>query len=91
MSDETENQPIYVDQDSRSEVYEWSAPNGDGGTIIFPRGVEQWADDNEVAIVRINSRTGVVEYQKKLGTKWMDVTKPLKSSLQSVGEASEDS
>lgn len=90
MTDETEELPsIYVDQDSRSEVYEWSAPNGDGGTIIFPRGVEQWADDNEVSLVRINSKTGAVEYLSAIGSKWTDVTKSAKSSLRSVEAAAD--
>lgn len=94
MQDETEETitpQFTIEQDSRSEVYEWSAPNGDGGFIIFPAGVEEWAAENEVSLVRVSNRTGAVEYLKEVGTKWVDVTRSVKSSLRSVGEATTDS
>lgn len=94
MNDETEETTLpqfTIEQGSNSEVYEWSAPNGDGGFIIFPAGVEEWAAQNEVSLVRVSNRTGAVEYLREIGSKWTDVTKSTKSSLRSVGEATTDS
>lgn len=95
MSDETEKDipeiEFEVNQDSRAETFDWSAPNGDGGFIIFPSGVEAWAEANGLSLVRVNGRNGNVEYLKELGAKWTDVTKSLKSSLCSIGEATTDS
>jgi len=70
----------YVPPDSRSEVYTWSHPNGKGGTIIFPRGVEQFADDNEVQVVRIAGDTGCIEILQKVGGSWRAVDRPLRQA-----------
>jgi len=65
---------------SRSEWLDWSAPSGDNGTIIFPRGVEQFADDNDVQLVRISGKTGMIQILQEIGGQWRDVDKPLKSA-----------
>jgi len=71
--------------DSRSEWHDWSAPSGDNGTIIFPRGVEQFADDNDVQLVRISGKTGMIEVLQELGSQWRAVDKPLRqAALKSI-------
>lgn len=95
MSDENEKElpeiEFDISSDSRAETFDWSAPNGDGGFIIFPAGVEAWAEANNISLVRVSGRTGAVEYLKELGSKWTAVDKPLKSSVRAIGEATTDS
>jgi hypothetical protein len=72
--------------DSRSEWHDWSAPSGDNGTIIFPRGVEQFADDNDVQLVRISGKTGMIEVLQELGGSWRAVDRPPRqAALKAIG------
>lgn len=65
---------------NRSEVYTWSAPNGDNGMVIFPRGVEQFADDNDVQLVRIGGKSGLIEILQEIGGDWRAVDRPLRQA-----------
>lgn len=74
MSDDTEESG-----EPRSEVFEWSAPSGKGGTYIFPKGVEAWAEANGVDLVHIDQTTGEVTVQHELGASFRKIDKPLSS------------
>lgn len=93
MTDDTEDEDgaggelecTFEPPDFRGEYIEWSAPNGDGGTIIFPRGTEQFADDNDVQVIRVSSKTGAIEVLQELGASWHAVDKPLRqAALKSI-------
>lgn len=83
MTDDTDEELpeiVFEQPDSRSEVFDWSSPNGDGGLVMFPRGVEQFADDNDVQLVRIAHRTGLVEVLQEVGGSWRAVDKPQRNA-----------
>ena len=60
---------------SAAEFYAWAAPSGKGGCYIFPKGVEAWADEGDVALVHIDSQTGLVTVQHEIGQPFRDITK----------------
>jgi L-arabinose isomerase len=88
MSDDADdNGPLEVTfepEESRSEVYEWSNTAGKGGTYIFPRGVEEWAEANGIEVVHIDQTTGVVTVQHELGSPFRQIDKPLGGSVKSI-------
>jgi hypothetical protein len=84
MSDDTETEVPEIEFDlsseSQAETFEWRHPSGnDGGLVIFPSGVEHWADTNGITLVRFSHKTGILEYQRELGTKFVAVDKAEKT------------
>lgn len=90
MSDEDltlEDGDLVDAESSNAEVYGWSAPSGKGGMYVFPVGVEAWAAENGVALVHIDSTTGVITVQHEIGQPFRDITKTDRaSSVASIGK-----
>lgn len=83
MTDETETEEVWDDPDveicaeSRAEYVPWSAPSGKGGVFIFPTGIDQWAMDNAVQLIHVDTTAGVITVQTEMGEKFREIDKPL--------------
>jgi hypothetical protein len=83
MSDDTDDLPevdIQVDMGDGESLADWHEYSGAGstlsGNIVFPFGIEAFANEVGAIAIRIPDKGGEIEILTELGRPWRQVDKP---------------
>lgn len=81
MSDDTDDLPeVDIQVDTGDSLADWHEYTGAGssqsGYVVFPFGIEAFANEVEAIAIRIADKGGEIEILTKLGSTWRQVDKP---------------